>query len=150
MEGARAVHLEHGCLKVAEYEFPDRLKHIFARVQTLCRRHTPKALVVEKVFMSRNAESVLKLGQARGAAIVAAATLDVATFEYSPNEIKQAVVGRGHADKTQIQYMVSLLLSLPDQPATDAADALAAAICHGHYDSNSAPLGRRQARRWRA
>jgi crossover junction endodeoxyribonuclease RuvC len=84
------------------------------------------------VFVSRNASSALKLGQARGGAVCAAISLGVPVSEYSPRSVKQAIVGRGGADKVQVQHMVRVLLSLPETPEEDAADALAVALCHQH------------------
>jgi crossover junction endodeoxyribonuclease RuvC len=89
-------------------------------------------VAIESVFMSKNASSALKLGQARGAAICAAVSKDLPVSEYSPRSIKQAIVGRGSADKVQIQHMVTVLLQLKEKPAEDAADALAVALCHQH------------------
>jgi crossover junction endodeoxyribonuclease RuvC len=93
-------------------------------------------LAIEQVFVYRNVASALKLGQARGVAIVAAVQQQLSVHEYAPTLIKQAVVGKGHAEKAQVQYMVKLLLNLPALPPPDAADALAAALCHAHLQKN--------------
>jgi len=107
----------------------------------------PEVMAVEKVFMARNPDSALKLGQARGAAICAAAIQSLPLFEYSPAQVKQAVVGTGAAAKLQIQYMTGLLLRLTDPIQPDAADALAVALCHGHHHQ---VLGRvSEVRGWR-
>ena len=105
---------------------------ILSNLCELIELHKPEAVSVEQVFMSRNAGSALKLGQARGAAIVAAAHCAVPVSEYSARQIKQSVVGTGAADKSQVQHMVQVLLKLSGQPQEDAADALAAALCHAH------------------
>lgn len=132
MERQRATHVAHGCIEVGELPFADRLCRIFDALGDVLQAHQPAEAAVEKVFMNRNVESALKLGQARGAALVAVAKAGLAVFEYAPNEIKQAIVGRGHADKGQVQHMVRTLLALSESPRTDAADALAIALCHGH------------------
>jgi crossover junction endodeoxyribonuclease RuvC len=132
LEGRRPVYVECGCLQVAEDELPERLRRIFEGISAVVANHRPDEVAIEKVFMSRNADSALKLGQARGAAIVAAANLGVPVHEYSPNQVKLAIVGRGHAEKGQIQHMVKMLLALSVVPAADAADALAIAMCHAH------------------
>ena len=132
MDGARAVHVASGAIAVATLDVPDRLKKIFDELSAVIARYEPQHGVVERIFMSRNPDSALKLGQARGTAIVALANASVPVYEYSANEIKQAVVGRGHAGKQQVQHMVKALLCLPESPGPDAADALAAALCHGH------------------
>lgn len=132
MDGARAVHLDSGCIHVADLEVPQRLKTIFDDLSAVVTRNQPDHAVIEKIFMSRNPDSALKLGQARGSAIVACAQMSLPVFEYSATQIKQAVVGRGHAGKQQVQHMIKALLCLPEAPPADAADALAAALCHGH------------------
>jgi len=121
-----------GCIRTQGDDLAARLVEIHSAVQVLVTQYQPHEVAIERVFVARNPGSALKLGQARGAAIVAAAGLGAPLFEYSPNEIKQAITGRGHADKQQIQHMVKILLGLTKSPATDAADALAVAICHGH------------------
>ena len=132
MEKNRSRHVASGTVTVGELSFDARLRAIFEALTALIREHRPDEVAIEKVFMNRNADSALKLGQARGAAIVAAALCDLAVHEYSPNEIKLAVVGRGHAAKEQVQHMIKALLALDATPAADAADALAVALCHGH------------------
>ncbi len=133
VEGQKNTHVHSGCLKIStKGEFPDRLKEIFERISEVVREYQPQELAIEKVFLSKNADSALKLGQARGAAIVAAMQSSVEVFEYAPNRIKQSIVGRGHADKIQVQHMIKMLLLLKEPPQEDQADALAAAICHAH------------------
>ena len=121
-----------GCVRTEQKALPDRLRVIFEGVQELINTYQPDEMAIEQVFMHRNADSALKLGQARGSAICAGVTAALPVGEYSPREIKQAVVGRGGADKSQVQHMVRTLLALSDIPQADAADALAVALCHGH------------------
>jgi crossover junction endodeoxyribonuclease RuvC len=116
--------------------FPERLHTIFNDLGEVIERYAPRMMVVEQVFMARNASSALKLGQARGAAIVAGVSRNLPVHEYSARQIKQAVVGTGAATKAQVQHMVMTLLKLPAAPAEDAADALAAAICHAHTSTS--------------
>ncbi len=129
-EGQRVCYVGSGCVRVQGATLADKLGLIFTELQALMVQFQPDELAIESVFMHRNADSALKLGQARGAAICAAVTRAMPVAEYAPREIKQAVVGRGGADKTQVQHMVRVLLSLPATPQADAADALAIALCH--------------------
>lgn len=129
-ERVRAVH--HGVIKAGSGEFPQRLGLIFDGLRQLLAEYRPEAAAVESVFLSHNAGSALKLGQARGAAICALIDGGLSVAEYSPRSVKQAIVGRGGADKVQIQHMVRVLLGLTETPAEDAADALAVALCHHH------------------
>lgn len=131
-EGRQHIYVSSGCIRMTSQDMPQRLKEIFTGVSTLIEQYQPHAMAIERVFMHRNADSALKLGQARGAAIVAAVSRGLSVYEYSPNEVKQAIVGRGHADKTQVQHMIKILLNLPQTPQADAADALAIALCHAH------------------
>lgn len=124
-----------GTIRTGDGEPAERLRQIFRGLSEVIAEHQPEQAVVEKVFMNENAGSALKLGQARGVAIVAAGCADLPVFEYSATQIKQAVVGRGHADKKQVQHMVTILLKLQSRPVADAADALAAAICHVHTEA---------------
>ena len=128
----RSEYVTSGVIRLPSAELPERLKVIFDSVSELVELHCPQELSIEQVFMAKNAGSALKLGHARGAAIVACVTRDMAVSEYSARQIKQAVVGSGAADKSQVQHMVKVLLSLPAEPPEDAADALAAALCHAH------------------
>lgn len=131
-QGNQFTYVASGCIRTQGSDMPERLGQIFAGVSELIRQYQPNSFAIEQVFLAKNPDSALKLGQARGAAIVAAkqAQLDVA--EYAARQIKQAVVGRGSASKDQVQQMVKYLLSLPKAPQADAADALAVALCHGH------------------
>lgn len=127
-----ARHVASGCIHVGGNELTARLKAIFEGISAVVDGEGPTELAVEQVFFHRNAAAALKLGQARGAALMAGVTRGLPLYEYSPNQVKQAVTGRGHASKDQVQHMIKMLLSLRDVPASDAADALAVAICHGH------------------
>lgn len=130
--GQHHDYVDSGCIRIREQELPLRLRVIFEGVQTLIDTHGPQQVAIESVFMNRNADSALKLGQARGAAICAAVMRDLPVAEYAPREIKQAVVGTGAAAKEQVQHMVTALLKLQGQPSSDAADALGVAICHAN------------------
>ena len=125
-------YVDSGCIRTAGGELPRRLEEIYAGVREVMGLHEPTELAIEKVFMHRNADSALKLGHARGVAIMAAVLGALPVHEYTPTQIKQAVVGRGHATKEQVQHMVQVLLTLAHCPQADAADALAVAICHVH------------------
>ena len=131
-DGAQTRYVSSGCIRVGTGEFTGRLNAIYSRVGELVAEFAPQAIAVERVFMHRNADSALKLGQARAAAICGTFAGGADIHEYAAREIKQAVVGRGGADKEQVQHMVRAILSLDVEPASDEADALAAAICHAH------------------
>ncbi|TDG12699.1 crossover junction endodeoxyribonuclease RuvC [Seongchinamella unica] len=128
----RSEYVTSGVIRLPEGDLAPRLKIIFDSVSELVEQYCPGELAVEQVFMAKSAGSALKLGQARGAAIVACAIRDMEVAEYSARQIKQSVVGTGGAEKTQVQHMVKVLLKLPAEPQEDAADALAAALCHAH------------------
>jgi crossover junction endodeoxyribonuclease RuvC len=132
ISGDRAIAVRHGVIRTGEGEFPQRIGVIFQRICDVIDELQPAEVAIETVFVSRNASSALKLGQARGAALCAAVSRELPVAEYSPRSIKQAMVGRGGADKTQVQHMVSVLLGLETSPEEDAADALAVALCHQH------------------
>ncbi|MFC3034046.1 crossover junction endodeoxyribonuclease RuvC [Pseudoalteromonas fenneropenaei] len=135
-QGSRFQYLGSGCIKVGDHDFPIRLKMIFQGISQLIEQFSPTSFAIEQVFMAHNPDSALKLGQARGAAIVAATLQELPVCEYSARQIKQAVVGTGAAKKEQVQHMVKQLLKLPGTPQADAADALAVAICHAHSEQN--------------
>jgi crossover junction endodeoxyribonuclease RuvC len=130
--GDQAVTVSHGVIKAGAGDFPERLGIIFSGLCDLIKEYQPDQAAIETVFVSHNAGSALKLGQARGAAMCAAISLGLPVSEYSPRSIKQAIVGRGSADKVQVQHMVGVLLQLRESLAEDAADALAVALCHQH------------------
>jgi crossover junction endodeoxyribonuclease RuvC len=117
----------------ARSTFPEKLKHIHTGLTGLLVRHRPDCVAVETIFYARNVRSALKLGHARGVALLAASESGLPVFEYAPAEIKRAVVGYGRAEKRQVQQMIKVLLGLDDIPSPhDVADALAVAICHLH------------------
>ena len=131
--GNALSYLASGCIKTdAKASLPTRLGTIYAGLRELVAQYQPDQSVVEIIFVNVNPQSTLLLGQARGAAITALVAGGVEVAEYTALQVKQAVVGNGHADKTQVQHMVRRLLSLPGDPSPDAADALACAIAHAH------------------
>ena len=131
-KGHKFEYLGSGCIRITAEGIPSKLKQIHDGVREIILQFNPDEAAIEQVFMAKNADSALKLGQARGAAIVSAANSGIMMAEYSARQVKQAVVGTGGADKSQVQAMVKHLLKLPGTPQADAADALAIAICHGH------------------
>jgi len=122
-----------GCLKVVRENFPERLKEIYRGVHRIVEEYSPDELAIEQVFMHKNADSALKLGHARGAAMCAVLAFDIPVFEYAARQVKQSVVGKGSADKEQVQQMVKYILGLHEPLTLDASDALGVAICHMHY-----------------
>ncbi len=138
----RTVCIAQGVIRTGKGDFPDRLGLIFTGVRDLVREFQPDQVAVESVFVSRNPSSALKLGQARGAAISAVVSEGLKIAEYSPRSVKQALVGRGAADKNQVQHMVCVLLQLREQLEEDAADALAVALCHQHTSETLARIAR--------
>jgi crossover junction endodeoxyribonuclease RuvC len=135
-------HVFHGALAVAgEATFPLRLKRIFDELGAIIVAHGPVEASIERVFMARNPDSALKLGQARGAAICALVNQGITVHEYAATEVKQAVVGGGRADKTQVQHMIGILLSLKGPLQADAADALAIAVTHAHTRTSLERVG---------
>lgn len=139
-DGQNLRFVDAGTIKTETKEMPERLKRIFAGVDRIVRFHGPVEAAVEQVFMAQNPDSALKLGQARGAAIAALVNLDLQVAEYTARQIKQSVVGYGAADKEQVQMMVMKLLNLSIRPQADAADALAAAICHAHASGSMSKM----------
>jgi crossover junction endodeoxyribonuclease RuvC len=131
-EGQRLRYVASGVVRTPDATLPERLKAILDALGAVIAEHVPDQVAIEKVFVNVNPESTLALGQARGAAICAAVSRDLPVAEYTALQVKQAVVGNGHAAKEQVQEMVRRLLALPTDPAADAADALACAICHAH------------------
>ena len=133
LDGQNIHHVINGRLMVEHDNFPDRLKQIFEGLADIIQRYQPDMMAIEKVFLHKNPDSALKLGQARGAAICAGVSQNLAVYEYTATQIKKAVVGSGHAKKEQVQYMMSVILSLSDSPDEDAADALACALTHANH-----------------
>ncbi|WP_020483192.1 crossover junction endodeoxyribonuclease RuvC [Methylomonas sp. MK1] len=126
-------YVASGCIRIKSDEFPERLKQIFDGVSQVIELYRPEQMAIEQVFMHKNADSALKLGQARGAAICATLNRDLPVFEYAARQVKQALVGKGNADKLQVQHMVKILLSIQGDMQIDASDALAIGLCHSHY-----------------
>jgi crossover junction endodeoxyribonuclease RuvC len=139
--GQGAVHVASGAIVTIDGQLPQRLQLIFERVRDLVRDYQPGEIAIERVFVNRNPDSALKLGQARGAALCGAFTGAAAVFEYAPREIKRAIVGTGAAEKSQVEHMVKALLTLQKRVGGDAADALAIALCHAHGRHLRARLG---------
>ena len=139
--GDRQEYVASGCIRTtAKKILADRLDIIFQGVTQIINEYDAEEVAIEKIFMSRSAESALKLGHARGVAMVAAVNKGLPVFEYEARKIKQAVVGSGGASKIQVQHMVMTLLKLSSCPQEDAADALAIAICHVNTQHNLAKV----------
>lgn len=130
-DGYRNRYLHHGHIRVKGSCLGEKLRHIFTEVTAVAEQWQPQEVAVEQVFVSKNAQTALKLGQARGAALCAAVGTGASLAEYAPRLIKKTVTGTGTASKEQMQHMVSVLLRLSEKPQADAADALAIALCHG-------------------
>jgi len=141
----KIAYLDSGCIRTSpDSELSEKLLQIYDGICKLMDHYSPDEVAIEQVFMHQNPSSALKLGHARGVAMVAAASHRVKICEYSAREIKQAVVGYGAAEKAQVNHMVVQLLALNNAPQNDAADALAIAICHSHMrHSLSAVMGKR-------
>ncbi len=135
--GRQSLHLTHGCIGAPEGELAPRLRVMFEAVAALIAEHRPDEVAVERVFVNRNVDSALKLGQARGAALCAVPH-GTPVFEYAPRAIKMTVVGVGGADKRQVAHMIGALLGIAGPIGLDASDALAVALCHAH---SRAPYG---------
>ena len=131
VNGASCTHVAHGCIEPDGQALASRLRSICEAVQALIALHRPGEVAIERVFVNRNVDSAIKLGQARGAALCAVPH-ETPVFEYAPRAIKLAVVGAGSAEKEQVIHMMQALLGLPAKLGSDAADALAVAMCHAH------------------
>lgn len=138
--GSRATYVASGSIRSDDGELAVRLREIFLRTGELVATYAPTEIAIERVFVHRNADSALKLGQARAAALCATFAGNVPVHEYAPREIKLAVVGRGGAQKAQVEHMVKALLALRGELQADAADALAVALCHANARSTRAAL----------
>lgn len=153
--GTRLVHIDNGAIFTdSATDFPGRLKKIFDGLLEVIAQFRPDQVAIENIFFSTNPQSALKLGQARGAAIVAAVHCGLPVAEYTALQVKQAVVGQGRAEKAQVQKMLKALLGLPGTAQEDASDALAVAICHIHsYDlkqlSGGSVTAKQQKTSWR-
>jgi len=141
VSGSDTEYLDSGCIRMSEQPMAGRLQTIYRGLVELIEQFRPAECAIEQVFLARNADSALKLGQARGAAMVAAANAGLLVYEYSARQVKQAVVGRGSADKAQVQHMVQVILGLSRKPQADAADALGIALCHAHMQRGITQLG---------
>lgn len=130
VDGTRSLYISSGIVRLPEKSLPERLDIIFSSLSDLIREYSPDQLAIEEVFFARDPRAALKLGQARGAAILAGTQQGLPVFEYSARTVKQSVVGNGGATKEQVQHMVTRLLKLPATPREDAADGLAVALCH--------------------
>jgi crossover junction endodeoxyribonuclease RuvC len=130
--GSKLQYVTSGCVRSGSGDLAARLKAILEGLAEVIAANRPQQVAIEKVFVNVNPQSTLLLGQARGTAICAAVIAGLPVAEYTALQVKQAVVGKGHAKKEQVQHMVRRLLALPGDPAPDAADALACAICHAH------------------
>ena len=130
--GGKLHYVSSGCVRSGAGELAQRLKAILEGLKEVIATHAPMEAAVEKVFVNVNPQSTLALGQARGTAICAVVLAGLPVAEYTALQVKQSVVGNGHAGKEQVQHMVRRLLALPGDPSPDAADALACAICHAH------------------
>ncbi len=140
-DGSRSKYIASGCIRAGGGEMLGRLELIFEEIRKLINEYSPAEVAIENVFLSRNADSALKLGQARAAAICASFGSVATVHEYAARAVKQAVVGRGAADKSQVAHMVRALLSLRKSVLADEADALAVALCHAHHRSMADRLG---------
>jgi crossover junction endodeoxyribonuclease RuvC len=138
VEGNQSFHITNGCIHLSAAPLNDRLQIIFAGLREVIQQYQPEEAAIEQVFMHENPGSALKLGQARGAAIVA---LTIPVAEYSARQVKQSVVGHGAAKKEQVQHMVGRLLNISEKLQADAADALAIALCHAHTRFSLGSLG---------
>ncbi len=155
-QGSRILHIDNGAVFTDSAEdFPGRIRLIFDGIVAVIKQYEPVAVAVEDLFFSINVKSALKLGQARGAAIAASVHCGLPVYEYTPTQVKQAVVGQGRAAKDQVQKMIRALLSLPEVAQADASDALAVAICHINSFALRGKVGAaaaaptRRARSWR-
>ncbi|TVP55550.1 MAG: crossover junction endodeoxyribonuclease RuvC [Halomonadaceae bacterium] len=142
-EGSRLTYIDSGCIRMKEDTMAVRLQTIYAGLAEIIAEYRPEEFAIEQVFLSRNVDSALKLGQARGVAMVCAANAGLAVNEYAARQVKQAIVGKGSADKVQVQHMVQAIMELPRRPQEDAADALGIAICHAHMRQSLARLSGR-------
>jgi crossover junction endodeoxyribonuclease RuvC len=133
-DGAKGpVLVAYGVIRTDTDNFPARLKQIYDGIYQVAREHHPTEMAIERVFMSKNADSALKLGQARGAAICAGMNAGLPVFEYAAREVKLSLVGKGSAEKSQVQHMVRFLLGVGEVLPGDASDALGIAMCHIHH-----------------
>ena len=140
-QASSIAFIASGNIKVGGDTLPQRLGYIFTAIKDVIEEHRPQQMGIENVFMARNPDSALKLGQARGAAICAAYQAGLEIAEYAPREIKQAIVGTGAASKEQVQHMVKRLLGIKQELKADEADGLAIAICHAQFYASRQKTG---------
>ncbi|UFH66880.1 crossover junction endodeoxyribonuclease RuvC [Morganella morganii] len=140
-QGRSLLYIGSGCIRTQVDDLPSRLGKIYAGVSEIITQYQPDCFAIEQVFMAKNADSALKLGQARGVAILAAVNNNLPVFEYAARQVKQTVTGTGAAEKAQVQHMVRSILKLSAAPQADAADALAIAITHCHFNQNLVQMG---------
>lgn len=133
-------YIASGSIRVKADLFPERLKQIFDGITEVIALYQPTEMAIEQVFMHKNADSALKLGQARGAAICASMVAGLPVSEYAARQVKQALVGKGGADKSQVQHMVKILLCIQGELQMDASDALGISLCHSHYQQTERRL----------
>jgi crossover junction endodeoxyribonuclease RuvC len=133
-------YIASGSIRIKADSFPERLKQIFDGITEVIALYRPEEMAIEQVFMHKNADSALKLGQARGAAICASMVSGLPVSEYAARQVKQALVGKGSADKSQVQHMVKILLSIQGELQIDASDALGISLCHSHYKQTNQRL----------
>ncbi|MCK5354459.1 MAG: crossover junction endodeoxyribonuclease RuvC [Methyloprofundus sp.] len=138
-------YIASGCLRIKGNDFPPRLKQIFVGISDIVEEYQPTEMAIEQVFMHKNADSALKLGQARGAAICAVQLFDIPVFEYAARQVKQAVVGKGSADKLQVQQMVKILLGITGELQIDASDALGISLCHANFQQTQRRINKQGA-----
>ena len=151
-DGTKSIHVASGCIYVKGDSLPERLGNIFSRVSEIIDEWQPVEMSIEQVFVNKNVDSALKLGQARGAAICAGVQQGLQVSEYTPKAVKSAVVGTGNATKDQVQHMMLMLLNLNIELQVDEADALGIALCHAHNRKLAGkipmPARRRSKGRW--
>ncbi|AIN47234.1 crossover junction endodeoxyribonuclease RuvC [Candidatus Palibaumannia cicadellinicola] len=140
-QGTLLSYLASGCIRTKVNDLPNRLKLIYVGVNEVITQYKPIVLAIEQLFMAKNADSALKLSQARSVAIVAAMNNNIPVFEYAARQVKQTLVGIGSAEKIQVQHMVRILLNLSTNPQVDAADALAIAMTHCYISQNTTRMG---------
>lgn len=133
-------YIASGCLRIKGDTLPLRLKHIFVGISDIVEQYQPTEMAIEQVFMHKNADSALKLGQARGAAICAVQLFDIPVFEYAARQVKQAIAGKGSASKLQVQKMLKMLLSIKGELQIDASDALSISLCHANFQQTQRRL----------
>ncbi|MEQ9258194.1 MAG: crossover junction endodeoxyribonuclease RuvC [Roseovarius sp.] len=145
MAGSRIAHVANGLCRSEGETLAERLLSLHVQLTAICRDHTPQAAAVEQTFVNKDGAGTLKLGQARGIAMLVPAQFGLAVGEYAPNTVKKTVVGVGHAQKDQVAHMVRMQLPGVEIAGPDAADALAIAICHAHHARSAQALLRRRA-----